>query len=170
MNLLSLDLSTHSSGWAIFEDDVLKDYGCITSSSTDVIKRIHIMIDNIAKILDKNKIDKIIVEEVRPEGGYGVGNIKTHKALMWLQAATAFLIHDNYSSIEIEYIYPSSWRAALNIKNGRGIKRQTLKEADIAFVKEKYNIDVNDDIADAICIGLSFFQDKKDNNGFLNWE
>ena len=28
------------------------------------------------------KIDKIIVEEVRPEGGYGVGNQKTHKALM----------------------------------------------------------------------------------------
>ena len=37
MNILSLDLSTKSSGWAYFEDGILKDHGCITSSSTDLI-------------------------------------------------------------------------------------------------------------------------------------
>ena len=94
MKLLSLDLSTKSSGWAIFTDGDLKDHGCITSSSTDLIKRIHIMADAIDEILQNNEIDKIIVEEVRPEGGYGVGNQKTHKALMYLQAALEFLIHD----------------------------------------------------------------------------
>ena len=65
------------------------------------------------------------------------------------------MLHDKFPKVEIEYIYPSSWRAALGIRNGRGIKRTTLKEADIAFVKEKYGIDVNDDEADAICIGLA---------------
>ena len=126
------------------------------------------MTDGIAEILNQYSIDKIIVEEVRPEGGYGVGNTKTHRALMWLQAATAFLIHDKYPNIEIEYIYPSSWRATLGIKNGRGIKRTTLKEQDVHFVKEKYNILVNDDEADAICIGLAQYE-KKDNNE-INWE
>ena len=126
------------------------------------------MTDGIAEILNKYSITKIIVEEVRPEGGYGVGNTKTHRALMWLQAATAFLIHDKYSNIEIEYIYPSSWRASLGIKNGRGIKRASLKEQDIEYVKEKYNISVNDDTADAICIGLSQYQ-KQDSNE-INWE
>ena len=126
------------------------------------------MTDGIAEILNKYSIAKIIVEEVRPEGGYGVGNTKTHRALMWLQAATAFLIHDKYSNIEIEYIYPSSWRASLGIKNGRGVKRASLKEQDIEYVKEKYNISVNDDTADAICIGLSQYQ-KQDSNE-INWE
>ena len=168
MNILSLDLSTKSSGWAYFKDGELKDHGCITSSSTDLIKRIYKMTEGIAEILNKYSIDKIIVEEVRPEGGYGVGNTKTHRALMWLQAATAFLIHDKYSNIEIEYIYPSSWRATLGIKNGRGIKRTTLKEQDIQFVKDKYNIVVNDDEADAICIGLSQYQEKDNNE--INWE
>ena len=42
---LSLDLSTKSSGWAVFEDTKLVEYGCITSAATDLIKRIHIMID-----------------------------------------------------------------------------------------------------------------------------
>lgn len=169
MKILALDLSTKSSGWALFHNNELKAHGCITSSSTDLIKRIHVMTEGIAEILNNNIVDKIVVEEVRPEGGYGVGNTKTHRALMWLQAATAFLIHDSYPSIEIDYIYPSSWRAALNIKNGRGIKRETLKEADIAFVKDKYGILVNDDEADAICIGLAQFSKEDTEEGF-NWE
>ena len=127
------------------------------------------MRDELAAILDQYPIDKIIVEEVRPEGGFGVGNTQTHRALMWLQAATAFLLHDNYPQIEIEYIYPSSWRAKLGIKNGRGIKRTSLKEADIAFVKNKYNIDVNDDTADAICIGLAVYSNANDSNE-INWD
>lgn len=167
MNLLSLDLSTKSSGWAIFADGNLKYHGCITSSSTDLIKRIHIMADAIDEILQNNEIDKIIVEEVRPEGGYGVGNQKTHKALMYLQAALEFLIHDKYNKkVVIEYIYPSSWRAACGIKNGRGIKRTSLKEADIAFVEEQYGIKVNDDEADAICIGFAQFKNEPNE---INW-
>lgn len=167
MNILSLDMSTKSSGWAMFENKDLKDYGCITSASTDLIKRIHVMTDNLKEILNNNKIDKIIVEEVRPD--VGASNIQTHRALMWLQAALAFLVHDEFKTIEIEYIYPSSWRAKCGIKNGRGIKRETLKEADIRFVKENYGIDVNDDIADAIAIGHSQINESKD-AGMIIWE
>ena len=171
MAILALDLSTKSSGYACFKDGELTIHGCITSASTDLIKRIHIMTDNIENILNNNSdITKLIVEEVRPEGGYGVGNQKTHKALMYLQAAIEFLIHDKFPTITIEYIYPSSWRATLGIKNGRGIKRTTLKEEDIAFVKNKYNILVNDDEADAICIGLAqFLKTDNEEEGF-NWE
>ena len=86
----------------------LKDWGLITSASTDLIKRIYIMKDGIQEVLSKSKVDKIVVEEVRPEGGYSVGNQKTHKALMWLQAAIAFMVYDFNKKIEIEYIYPSS--------------------------------------------------------------
>jgi Holliday junction resolvasome RuvABC endonuclease subunit len=82
MRILALDLSTKSSGWAIFDEGQLIDYGCITSASTDLIKRIFIMSDGIEEALNKYNIDKIVVEEVRPEGGSGVGNQKTHRALM----------------------------------------------------------------------------------------
>ena len=168
MKLLSLDLSTKSSGWAIFADGDLKNHGCITSSSTDLIKRIHIMADAIDEILQNNEIDKIIVEEVRPDGVYGISNQKTHKALMYLQAALEFLIHDKYNKkVIIEYIYPSSWRAAIGIKTGRGVKRTSLKEADIAFVEEMFGITVNDDEADAICIG---FAHNKEVSNEINWD
>ena len=55
------------------------------SASTDMIKRIH---NDRWNRFYQNKLFRyritIIVEEVRPEGGYGVGNQKTHKALMYL--------------------------------------------------------------------------------------
>jgi hypothetical protein len=68
------------------------------------------MTNGIKEVMDKyDKIDKVIAEEVRPENtGYGVGNLKTHRALMWLQAGIAFMLHDNYKKLELEYIYPSS--------------------------------------------------------------
>ena len=162
---LSLDLSTKSSGWAVFEDTKLVEYGCITSAYTDLIKRIHIMTDGIKEVLNKYEIKNIYVEEVRPD--LGSGNLATHRALMYLQAALEFLVHDEYKGTKIEYIYPSSWRAICGIKNGRGVKRLTLKELDKQFVKDNYGLDVNDDIADAICVGHA--QVKKQETE-INWE
>ena len=161
MIIMSIDASSKSSGWSVFEDGKLIDYGCITASSTDLIKRIQKMIEGFDNTLNKYKINKIVLEEVRPDTGYN-SNTNVWKALTWLQAAIAFLVHEKYHQTEIEYIYPSSWRSKIGIKTGKGIKRETLKEADIRYVKENFNIEVNDDIADAICINCSFWKENKD--------
>lgn len=165
MILLSLDLSSRSSGWAVFQDGLLIDSGCVASSSLDLLKRINIMKDGIKEVVEKYKPTKVVAEEVRPENG--VQNIKTHRALMWTQAAIALMLYDYNKKLEMDLIYPSSWRAAIGIKTGRGIKRTTLKEKDIQFVKENYNLDVNDDEADAICIGYSQCHDIETE---INWE
>lgn len=169
MQIISLDLSTKSTGWSVFEETNLIEYGCITASSTDVIKRIQKISSELNKVFSKYpNISNVIIEEVRPENNqYGVGNLHTQKVLMWLQASIIFILHDNYPNVKVEYVYPSSWRAACGIHTGRGIKRTSLKTADINFVKENYNITVNDDIADAICIGHAF-TNKIDNE--INWE
>lgn len=169
MKIISLDLSTKSTGWAIFNGTKLKDFGCITAFSKDVINRIQKVTSDLSDIfLNNPDIEKVIVEEVRPENEqYGVGNLHTHKVLMWLQASIVFFLHDNYPKVEVEYVYPNEWRAACGIHTGRGIKRQSLKPADIKFVKDTYRIDVNDDIADAIGIGHAFVN-TIDNE--INWE
>ncbi len=51
MNILSIDASTKSSGWALYKHNKLQKYGCIKSASSDLFKRIHIMVDEIRKIL-----------------------------------------------------------------------------------------------------------------------
>jgi hypothetical protein len=114
------------------------------------------MTDELKVIFNKYKIEKIILEEVRPE--MGTQNIKTHRALMWLQGAIATVLHDDcgFKLNNIVYLYPSEWRKTCGIKTGTGVRRESLKPQDIAFVKRTYGLDVNDDIADAIGIGHAY--------------
>lgn len=151
MYLLAIDASTKSTGVAIFKETELIYYNCITASSNDIIKRIQKMAKEIQSCcLKKYPIEKIILEEVHPDRAI---NLTVTKALFWLQYKLSQMIHDFYPDISIEYILPNSWRAKCGIKTGKGIKREDLKKADKQFVKSYYNLQVNDDIADAICIG-----------------
>lgn len=165
MVILSLDASTKNTGYAIFNDNQLESYGCISSSSTDLIKRIKKMISEIESILKTSGVEKIVIEEVRPE--QGLQNTKTYKALMYLQAAIMFLVHERFNNIKIDFIYPNEWRKVCGIKTGAGVKRENVKTKDINFVKETYGIKVDDDIADAIGIGYAYIN-KIDNE--INWE
>lgn len=168
MRILAIDASTKSSGWAVFDGTKLEQYGCITASSNDLVKRIQKMISEIDNILQNNQVEKIILEEVRPEDkGLQNQNLKTHKALMYLQAAIVFLLHDRYPKITLDFLYPSEWRSLCGIKTGSGVKRESLKPADIAFAKAKFNLDVNDDIADALGIGYAYALEK---GNCINWE
>lgn len=167
--ILSLDLSSKSTGWSIFEDTKLIKSGVITASSRDVIARILKITREIKQILDEfPHINLIIAEEVRPEEDtQKIPNSHVYKVLMWLQAAIIFLIHEHYPKVQIEYVYPSEWRKACGIQTGRGIKRESLKTADIQFVKETYGISANDDEADAIGIGHAYVHQLSNE---INWE
>ena len=155
MNILSLDASTKSTGFAIYQDAQLKHYGCITSTSTDLFKRIHKMVDEIKPLIQEYQINKIVLEEVRPVDIGGHSNLATHKALMYLQGAICMMVHDNYPKVTIDCLYPSEWRKCCKIKTGRGVVRETVKQRDIRFVQETFGLTVNDDIADAIGLGYA---------------
>ena len=85
---------------------------------------------------------------------------------MWLQGIIVIAAYECKKTIQIQFIGASEWRAAIKIKQGRGIKRDELKPRDIQYVQNKYNIKVNDDQADAICIFDAYWI--KDNNE-INW-
>lgn len=162
MKLLALDSSTKSTGYAIGQDAVMKFHGCITASSKSVIRRIIKMRDQLKELIKNNQIDKIVMQQVRPQL-----NSHTNKVLMWLQAAIIIAAYEVNPSIEYDFIGASEWRAALKIRQGRGVKRNQLKPQDIHYVQDKYNITVNDDQADAICIFDAYWE-KFDNQ--INWE
>lgn len=159
--ILTLDLSTRSSGYALGIDGTLENHGFISASNTNPIKRIIKMRNQITKLIKNYKINKIIMEQVRPEY-----NSHTMKILMWLQAAIVIAAYEVNPQIQCEFIGASSWRAQLKIKQGRGIKRNQLKPQDIQYVKNKYNIQVNDDEADAICIFDAYWLKTQD----FNWK
>lgn len=155
---LFLDLSSRSTGWAVSDETgKLVDYGCIASSSQNLIKRIIIIRDEILKLIDKYKITKIVAEEVRTD----YKNPHTYKVLTWLQGVIIISAWEKINNLEYEFIQPSSWRSKIGIHTGRGIKREALKQADIEYVQNKYGITANDDICDAIGIMDSYFVSKK---------
>lgn len=155
MKIMGLDMSTKSTGVAIFEDKELIYYTCLTASSIDLMKRIEKIVDGIEDILNRYPdIEKIIMEEVIPTTGK---NVKTWKALMYLQAIVMMMLYKKFPKIKTELIYPNSWRSRIGIHTGKGETREKLKMSDIHYVETHYGIKVNDDIADAICIAYSYF-------------
>jgi len=52
----------------------------------------------------------------------------------------------------------SHWRKICGIRTGRGVRRDTLKKASQDLVKNTYNIEVNDDESDAICLGMAYIK------------
>lgn len=127
------------------------------------------MVDNILAIVKELDIQTIVMEEVIPDHSK---NTNTFKALMYLQALIHIEIHDKHPNVQIELVYPSSWRSACGIEDGRSSKREQKKQKDIAFANQTYGLSVtNDDIADAICIGHAYLHPKKekDYSAALEW-
>lgn len=151
MIIMSIDGSTKSTGIAIFDNKQLIYYKCISASGTNMLNRISVIVHGIDEIARKYKVEKVFMEDVIPEDVKH--NQSVYKALMYLQGAVALMF--NKLKIQVIYFTASEWRAKVGIKTGRGVKRDVLKAKSIALVKEAYHIDVNDDIADSICIGLA---------------
>lgn len=155
---IAIDASTKSTGIAIFKSKELLEYKLITQSSKDVLKRIKNMTDAIEEIYNKYNMSgqiQVIMEQIIPDNlndAKWSKNQNTFKALFYLQAAIVLMFH-HYEQ-EVELIGASSWRKRCGIKQG-GATRDALKARDIEFVKQHYQIDVNDDLADAICIGYA---------------
>ena len=154
MNILSIDASTKSTGIALYKHNKLQKYDCIKASSSDLFNRIKVMVDAIEKQLEENlNLDYVVLEQVRQEGFM---NVKTYKALMYLQGCICMMIHQKFKHIRVQFMYPSEWRKVCKIGQGRGVQRKKQKQNDIQWVKQNFNIDVNDDIADAIGLGYAF--------------
>ena len=169
MYLLALDASTKSSGFAIFSNTKLLACNCITASSNELYKRIHKMVDSILTIVEQMGINTIVMEEVIPDHSK---NTNTFRALMYLQALIHIEMHDKHPEVQIEMVYPSSWRSVCGIEDGRSSRREQKKQKDIAFANQTYGLSLtNDDTADAVCIGHAYLHPKKekDYSAALEW-
>jgi len=157
-NILALDAATKKTGWAIKKEDDSITYGLISANNQDVRDRILKMRDTISAIAAENEIDTIVLEEVRPDNM----NSRTGQVLRWLQAAIVLDIFENVSKdIQIDLIYPSSWRKVLGIQQ-YGVRREEYKRRDVDFANKEYNLNLNysqDDEADALCILTAYLKD-----------
>jgi Holliday junction resolvasome RuvABC endonuclease subunit len=185
MNVVSVDGSTSNSGVASFKVKRNKDYEYIEhqlfsyerdcgkfkytskkkgmsktayneihkkEKKDQMEKRVVYMINNIREFLNKHKPELIVMED-----SYGQNDMMTLKMLSRIQGAVlSWALQHN---AQVIFKTPSQWRKEVGIPlvdaNKNHLKREQFKELAILIVKQVYGIDVTDDEADAICIGLS---------------
>lgn len=150
---VSIDGATNKTGMALFINGKLSDYCIIDKSSVkDPKQRISDMCKNVLEVLKTWKPQSVRIEY--PQGQMNV--TVTGMICQILGAVRAYCVfHDcDYSDV-----MPSVWRKHLGIKQGAKIKRDELKKQSIDLVKQYFDMDVSDDLADAICIGISMIKE-----------
>lgn len=159
--LLSLDVSISSTGYAIFEENDLVTYGKIITKKKDFETedlRINYICDIIKEITIEYSIDKLVCEEQ-------FAGINQSTILLLRKLIGAIMRTVNEYGISIKYYYPVQWRKILNINKGKDKKELAYNYlADnniINFEFKPKGANKNDDICDAICIGIAYLKDKE---------
>lgn len=162
MRILSLDASTSSSGWSIFDGKKLISYGCIKSNKKEWRHRIADMVDEIDKIIKQDgEIERIYVEDVPLMSA----NPQTLKMLCCLQGALLGVAIGN--KIYIEFLMPSAWRKPCGLFDGTksGTTRAEMKRKSIELANKTFGLNLiykaptskfnQDDESDSINLGAS---------------
>lgn len=145
--LVSIDGSTQKTALTLFVDGKYKTHTLLDySKDKNIISRFESMSRGIWQFLNEYNPNIIYIEET-----YSAKNAQTTKILTRLQGVVYAWCLCN--RCEFNTITPAQWRKNLSFKQGKGMKREQLKEQSIKYVIDNYHIKVTDDEADSICIG-----------------
>lgn len=110
MILLSLDMSTRKTGWAIFNDNKLIAYNLIENHGTEIAERTTYMYDKIQELIASYNIDCIVCEDV-PVSEHS--NLDVGKSLCVLQGCLLVIAHTHH--LKMYTLKPSAWRTEIGI-------------------------------------------------------
>ena len=150
ITLLSLDTSTTSTGWAVFQNGIYQDSGVIDEFKKEKngYKRLGLMVKKLLMYIEQLNPDIIVIEK-----DVVFGNMKVIDMLMKIIGAVyGFCLKNEITYYEFA---PSEWRKYVKLQ-AFGRKRTEFKQASIKYIKDNFNKEVNDDEADAICVGIAY--------------
>ena len=151
--ILSLDQALVETGWAIFDNNKLIAYNSfVINGKNPIEERLWQLFEQLTDLYNKYEFDHLIFEDIQQQQ-----NPSTYKKLAYVQAI--ILLWCYYHNMDYTILSPSQWRKILG--GGFGRSREEQKQKAIAFVKNNYHIDVESDIADAICIGKAYLNSNK---------
>ena len=161
--ILSLDQSTHLTGWSIYDEENLIAYGVYESKTTTQIERMNEIKEWLLSMIVNWKPDFIGLEGIQYQSSAGV---TTFEALARLQGVLMQCCFEN--RIPFEICHTATWRQACGVKGkSRTEKKRSMRE----LVKSWFDIWVSEDEADAIGIGrYCVKQFKPQKVEFFNWE
>ena len=144
MIILALDQATKISGFSVWKDGELSDFGRFEVKNNDTIERMRCVYDNVEALVDKYNPDIVAIEAVQYQQ-----NQKVYSVLSQLQGVLFSLFFGR--GIDFTIIEPAKWKASAGI-NTRA-KRDEQKIESMIIVEERYGKSVTDDESDAILMG-----------------
>lgn len=146
--MLAIDPGTQSLGLSVFANGNLVDYEGLKTKEKDNNKTAT-MAKLLLTALEQANPIQVVIEDVYE--GKSITSIKGNTILQGVVLAYC-IQHD----IPLWVFKTAEWRKLLGIKNG---KREQAKIDDMQYVLTHTDIEkdsINEDIADAICIGLAY--------------
>ena len=142
--IIAFDQATEHFGLSIWDNGELVFYS-LYNFTGDLVSRLLKIKQFIQQIvIDSWKPDFIVMEDIQQQHGA----IITYKILAMLLGVIEVTCKEN--NIKYEVVSPNTWR---KYAGTCGKNRKEEKILSVAKVKEKFGINVSDDIAEAILIG-----------------
>lgn len=164
--ILALDISSKSTGWAVFEGESIKDYGLIQiPDKKSWGYRLSLFKENLTDIINKHKPHKIIVEDIYRGASY----IAFRVLAMW--HGVAYEVCNSIAMLEPIMYKVMTVRGALGSMGE--VTCRTKEEAFLIMnstLKLKLEFDSGNDIADACALAYTyFFKTKKTPSAKINF-
>lgn len=159
---IGLDASTTKTGYAVFKNQKLIEYGLIVAKDSDWRNRIYEQSKQLDTLFTKYNPFKVYIEDVPLNAKGGI------KVAVMLGAVQGMIYGIGAShNINMEFLMPNSWRSPLGLFDGteRGKLRVEMKRKAVDKANELFNLNLvykgasskfnQDDIADAILLCFS---------------
>lgn len=143
--ILALDVSTTSTGYALYVGDKLTQYGFIKPTGKDWLVRVRKMADKVAELDKEFSIDTVVIEDT-----FFLKNIKTVKKLCLAQG----ILLGQLPKANLIQVFPNTWKKHFGLGKGKAT-RSEQKQTSISVAETLFLIsaEINDDEADAILMG-----------------
>jgi Holliday junction resolvasome RuvABC endonuclease subunit len=140
--ILALDNATEKMGLSIYDNGKLVYYHLLVFSG-NFDSRITKIFEVVTKVMIEGwKPDFIVMEDIQYQNNY-----QTYKKLAMLLGVLT--VAAKSAKLDYRIIAPVQWRSHYQISG----KREDIKAKAVKLVNTMYNIDVIDDVAEAILIG-----------------
>lgn len=147
MTVLALDQASKTTGWAVFKDNKLYNYGKFTVDYPDTGKRLEEIRFQVITLLDQFEPDYVVFEDIQLQNNVG-NNVQTFKVLAEVYGIISELL--TYKKIPHSSVMSTTWKSTLHIS---GRTRPEQKKSAQEYVIKKYGKKPTQDECDAICIG-----------------
>ena len=113
MRVLALDQASRVSGWAVFDNGELYNYGKFSATQADVGDRLHYIRKEVIGLIDKFDIDEVVFEDIQLQGNVA-NNVQTFKAL----AEVFGVLHELFVEMKMPRtaVLSTVWKSTLGIK------------------------------------------------------